>query len=662
MTLSTPLLVTFSAYLLLMVGIGFIAWRRTRTFDDYILGGRSLGSYVTALAAGASDMSGWLMMGLPGALYLGGASEAWIAVGLVIGAWCNWKYVAGPLRVYTERARNALTAWLATAAMRHGLFRKLAVSAAVVILAFALVLAARGGVGERLRGMALEGGSAPGLRLALAEESLRAAGAAPLTGFGAGNFGAVYAMVTRLHHPVYHVLHPESDVVWLVFECGVLMLLAVVILAGWWAFESGPWTRQGEGGRRGARADLRLRRAAGIVTGLALLHALFDVPLHRPAYFMVAAVTAALALKPERLTAATGRAGRCFFRSAGTAVLALGAVYLGLHLGVWLPPSGTTAGVLHDRAVAESAAGRHSAALADMEKAVALAPLNFRMYFLRAQLQLKLRQPAEQALMDFSRARALEPGHAGMCFDEGLYWLGFRPLFAIIPWRECLRRDPEAAQGIHGFYQRMLNSMGQHPELAEPLWQLASQVELQILYLRSAPGGEMWQARLDKVLAANPRLRMTDKAGLRMIFDAWALKGDSTKLEAGLRQHPEWQTYGWRHLAAAEAREGRFREACDLAAAHLPASARSTSLGVADIPRLERVVLLNPEDARPAVELYYAQRASGDYKAALRNLEKIATLPNPPDFLQREMAAMHMQLEDYQRAWEILRGIIGASS
>lgn len=109
MTASTPLLITFAAYLLVMVGIGFMAWRRTRTFDDYILGGRSLGSYVTALAAGASDMSGWLMMGLPGALYLGGASEAWIAIGLVIGAWCNWKYVAGPLRVYTEHTRNALT-------------------------------------------------------------------------------------------------------------------------------------------------------------------------------------------------------------------------------------------------------------------------------------------------------------------------------------------------------------------------------------------------------------------------------------------------------------------------------------------------------------------------------------------------------------------------
>ena len=72
MTASTPLLVTFAVYLLAMIAIGFIAWRSTRNFDDYILGGRSLGSYVTALSAGASDMSGWLLLGLPGALVLGG--------------------------------------------------------------------------------------------------------------------------------------------------------------------------------------------------------------------------------------------------------------------------------------------------------------------------------------------------------------------------------------------------------------------------------------------------------------------------------------------------------------------------------------------------------------------------------------------------------------
>ena len=109
MTASTPLIVTFSIYLIATIAIGFYAWYSTRTFDDYILGGRSLGSYVTAMSAGASDMSGWLLMGLPGALYIGGASEMWIAIGLIIGAWANWRFVAGPLRLYTERTNNALT-------------------------------------------------------------------------------------------------------------------------------------------------------------------------------------------------------------------------------------------------------------------------------------------------------------------------------------------------------------------------------------------------------------------------------------------------------------------------------------------------------------------------------------------------------------------------
>lgn len=105
----SPLYVTFAFYIILMLGIGFVAWRSINTLDDYILGGRNLGSFVTALSAGASDMSGWLLLGLPGALFLSGLSESWIAVGLIIGAYCNWKFVAGPLRVYTEKTDNALT-------------------------------------------------------------------------------------------------------------------------------------------------------------------------------------------------------------------------------------------------------------------------------------------------------------------------------------------------------------------------------------------------------------------------------------------------------------------------------------------------------------------------------------------------------------------------
>lgn len=106
---NTPTLITFSIYLVLMLSIGIFGYLSTRNLSDYILGGRSLGSFVTALSAGASDMSGWLLMGLPGAVFLSGISEAWIAIGLVIGAWANWTFVAARLRIYTEKCGNALT-------------------------------------------------------------------------------------------------------------------------------------------------------------------------------------------------------------------------------------------------------------------------------------------------------------------------------------------------------------------------------------------------------------------------------------------------------------------------------------------------------------------------------------------------------------------------
>lgn len=109
MTISTPMLVIFLIYIFGMIFIGFIAYKTTHSFNDYILGGRRLGSLVTALSAGASDMSGWLLMGLPGAIFLYGISSSWIAVGLIIGAYLNWLFVAGRLRVHTEVNKDSLT-------------------------------------------------------------------------------------------------------------------------------------------------------------------------------------------------------------------------------------------------------------------------------------------------------------------------------------------------------------------------------------------------------------------------------------------------------------------------------------------------------------------------------------------------------------------------
>lgn len=101
--------ISMIVYMVAMVYIGFAANRKTEDLDDYMLGGRRLTPFVSALSAGAADMSGWLLMGLPGALYLSGLVELWIAIGLTVGAWLNWKFVAPRLRTYTEVSSNSIT-------------------------------------------------------------------------------------------------------------------------------------------------------------------------------------------------------------------------------------------------------------------------------------------------------------------------------------------------------------------------------------------------------------------------------------------------------------------------------------------------------------------------------------------------------------------------
>lgn len=107
--LNIPIIITFIAYSLLMLWIGFYFYKKNEDTKDYFLGNRSLGPVVSALSAGASDMSGWLLMGLPGALYVGGLVNSNIAIGLTIGATLNWLIVAKRLRIYTGKFNNCIT-------------------------------------------------------------------------------------------------------------------------------------------------------------------------------------------------------------------------------------------------------------------------------------------------------------------------------------------------------------------------------------------------------------------------------------------------------------------------------------------------------------------------------------------------------------------------
>lgn len=151
MNFPEPRIIMFFIYITAMLMIGFAAYRSTKNLSDYILGGRSLGSVVTALSAGASDMSGWLLMGLPGAIFISGLSESWIAIGLLLGAWLNWYIIAGRLRVFTEYNKNALTLPDYFAARFDDNTKLLKIFAALIILFFFIIYCASGVVaGARL--------------------------------------------------------------------------------------------------------------------------------------------------------------------------------------------------------------------------------------------------------------------------------------------------------------------------------------------------------------------------------------------------------------------------------------------------------------------------------------------------------------------------------
>lgn len=141
-------LAALAAYFVLMLAIGLYAWRRSSGDSaGYLLAGRGLPPSVAALSAGASDMSGWLLLGLPGALYASGLVEAWIAIGLVIGAAANWIIVAPRLREQTERLGNALTIPQFLANRFPESATMLRVTSAVIIVAFFTVYTASGMVG-----------------------------------------------------------------------------------------------------------------------------------------------------------------------------------------------------------------------------------------------------------------------------------------------------------------------------------------------------------------------------------------------------------------------------------------------------------------------------------------------------------------------------------
>lgn len=149
------MIAAFVFYFVVLLAIGAYAWWNTRNLSDYILGGRRLGPTSAALSAGASDMSGWLLLGLPGYAYVSGLESIWLALALLLGSWFNWLLVAPRLRAQSAQLGDALTIPEYFSRRAEGANRSLRVVCGTMILVFYLVYTASGFVaGAKLFGAA----------------------------------------------------------------------------------------------------------------------------------------------------------------------------------------------------------------------------------------------------------------------------------------------------------------------------------------------------------------------------------------------------------------------------------------------------------------------------------------------------------------------------
>ncbi|MDZ4290220.1 MAG: O-antigen ligase family protein [Prosthecobacter sp.] len=548
--------------------------------------------------------------------------------------------------------------WLATSAMRRGFFKKAVVWVSILIAVGSILLVSSGSLSHRLKtGMRLDslGGD---FRVMMVGETLKMAAESPWLGVGLGNFSSVFPLVTTMHHPTLRFLHPESDVLWLLVEGGVLTLLPCVFLVGWIASISGPWRSKGE--QRG-RTDRRLRKAAGIGGLLALLHGFVDVPVHGVAYFMISALLLGLAVRPACLAAPAGRIDVWSFRLLGFALLGLGAGWIAVSRNLVEWPFPSSARQLHLRALAKTQARLPGEAMKLVERAIKITPLEYGLHHLRAQLRLNLGQPAASALLDFGLARAIEPNVANFCYWEGTYWLAYDPLLAAVPWREWIRRSRGGAEDLWGGYRQMVLDSEPYPDLLITLRQMAVTPAMKLIFLMAAKSGSEWQKCMDQLLAEQPTLESFDAEQLKSLFSIWLQRGDRQQLISALERNPRWLVHGWRILAEEYAGRGDFQKAYETANKQQPVRSRPANSATADINALRRAFVFNPADARPGIELFYALRAKGALDEAVYTLQKVSQLPSAPAFLKREQAAIAAEKGDFRQAWELLMAAVDST-
>ncbi len=560
-----------------------------------------------------------------------------------------------------------VVAWFGTAALRKGAAKRLAMAGTILLGATSALVLFGSHLVEKFKtvnGSVVQTIVGDG-RSKIFKDSLLLISDHAGLGTGLGNFASVFGMMNTHKDPIAVMLHPESDFLWFLAEAGWPATLAMLIGLGALLSMTGPWASGAESSNRRSR---RLRVAASIAAGLAILHSMVDTPMHNRALLLVLCLVAALAVSPKKLEAARGWSVPWLFRLAGLGCLAASATW-----GLSVAGKPTVFGV-SDRnvgmalAAAEMQRGNPSAAWLAANHTVAAAPLDSTAYTMRAQVGLAAGGSESAAVADFARARYLEPNLAVVCSEEMQTWMQVKPAYALAALRELLSRDPIRAP-TH--YALMLNEvLAHHVELKPAMLDLATTPHYLLYYLERLSGAE-FKAVLALFLERYPALEgMSHQEGLSL-FRTWQAHGDKDELFRSLQKHTEWHAFGWPVLAQELAARGDSGAAYRLARRYIEPQVNVIADLRTPTGQLEREFLFSPTDLMKGLTLAATLRAKAkggnldqksvplaqneDLSRALAILEKITDVPGGKLTVLLEMASIKAEMGEQTAAWELLK-------
>ena len=465
----------------------------------------------------------------------------------------------------------------------------------------------------------------------------------PLTGFGLGNFEAVFPQFRDHSFRAEQILHPESDFFWILTEGGLLgtALVGLILVGGLKVCLP-----------RGIRRADPFRLVIFVGVLLFLLHGLVDVGGHRLGTLFFAIFLVALNQETTQRKAEGGRRPdpgvKPFWKGTGVVLIAGGVLWA---VGTAFPL--TTHRDHFPYHLKQAMSGAREAAPTEVYAALANRmvnwyPLDWNGYFSRAAGDLVTDREPDEALRDFRIARALNPSSARMTFQEGVYWLPVEPRWALDAWRETLNRPRDTQVGHRDLLEGYFLS---YPQLREGLLELSESDAALRFQLLGQLRGETYSRALERDLNYDPLLRFYGEDQRTVLLRKWARSGGGERLLELLERHPDIIGESWQLKAAGEANTGNLRSAIRTVRREVQPPTIPVQDDASDIVHLEREFRNRPQDLLKGATLLRKQIELKRWAQALQTAVTLSRNPEAPDYVFFWAGEIYFMQDDLERSW-----------